>query len=230
MAMVDVSNIPQYTMINLRGLGKSTPKIIWTYLNQITGDGLTKYCSCKYEPLNENETREFDRLYSIFESSFNEPISDRGGRLSSWCSTTKELDACSKLGLKALKEYVAENILEIPNVGYFNLSRRGVRRQKILKLTDSEMIQLIAAIQKPQQRLALIRGLIHDWEELPLHQLSMLINDNQWIEAFEVYFQDETNSRDLSKFIAVFKAANAYEELEQKFGRDRLQKLQNPKV
>jgi len=225
-AMVDVSNIPQYTLIHLKGLRKSIPRIVWTYLNQLN-EARTKYCSCKYEPLNENETREFDRLYSIFTSSFNALSSDdAGGTFHSCCSTPKALAARSKLGLKALKNYVRENIIEIPAVGIFNLRKGCVPRQKIVALTDSEMLQLVAKVQKTQQRLALIDGLIHDWEEHPVHQLSMLINDNQWIEVFEIYFREQRNLRDLTNFIAAFKAASAYETLEQKFGKDRLQKLQ----
>lgn len=185
--MVDVSNIPQYSQINLRGLGKSTPKIVWTYLNQLSEE-TTKYCSCKYEPLNENETVEFDRLYSIFENSFEQRDYHAEGTLHSCCTTSQVLAARSKLGLKALKEYVAENVLEIPNVGCFNLSWGGVPRRKVLELADSQMHQLMSAIQKTQQRLALIRSLIHDWQDLPLHQLSILINDKLWLEAFEVYF------------------------------------------
>jgi len=227
-AVVDVSNIPQYAMINLKGLRKSTPKIVWTYLNQLN-EARTKYCSCKYEPLNENETHEFDKLYLIFASSFNEQSSEmEGGTFHCYCSTREVLGARSKLGLKVLKEYVCENILEIPGVGTFNLSKGCVPRRKILALADPEMIRLIGAIQKPQHRLALIGGLIHDWEEQPVRQLSMLLNDNQWLEAFETYFQEQKTSRDLSNFIAAFKAENAYEKLEEKFGRDRLEKLGGP--
>jgi hypothetical protein len=227
-ALVSVSNIPQYVLIKLKGLRKSTPRIMWTYLNQLD-EAITKYCSCKYEPLNENEMREFDRLYKIFVGSFDDMSSDKGTAFGICCSTPSALGACSKLGLNSLKNYVSENILQIPGVGTFNLRMRCAPRRKILALADSDMARLIAVIQKPQQRLALIDGLIHDWEEQPVRLLSTLLNENQWVEAFEVYFQEQKNGRDLSSFIAAFKAANAYEELEKKFGKDRLQRLQSQK-
>jgi hypothetical protein len=174
--IVDVSNIPDYAVLDFRT--KSTPKIIITKQDPIQ----TTYRSYDFKPMTDRETRELHQLLDIFGSvqSNNEYLGDEISNRISF-SSHSPIYFNAEL-LYALRKYKEQFLVLDPKYGWFEFSpTHNNLHEKIAELTP---VQIQEMCRENKQFERYVRIIVEKWVGMDRDKYMAFSELPGWKEAF----------------------------------------------
>jgi hypothetical protein len=231
-SVLDTSNICDYACINPQGTGNFRPRVVWT----TQSPRVTDYFSYVHKTLNDQERIEFDELVKTIKQA-NQIDDDLHNWLNnklpsnSWLNNellsnshsdrfNADIGAFhSRNTLKGLREYVAENILEVPRLGYIDMkmSYRGFER---LNSFSPEEIDCLC---KHEGARRFLESLVDNWVILDPKIYLAFSRIEGWKEEFEKKFS--CRCQNLDGFLGRLEEQGLLEGFIQEFGQGRLDAL-----
>lgn len=219
-SVIDSSNISDYFFINPKMKENFCPRIIRTSSILL---GPCCYSSFEHTPLSDDDTDKFDRLLKIFylangDASIPEFFNHNTDKFND-----SQGPFYNKTSLNALEEYVNNNIIELPIIGFVDIGNYHEFSIKINNLSLEE----VKSILKNRKALSFFNKHLSSIIRFPFSIKSDLYIGfselPEWNDEFEKYFSLSLSN--LPEFLEYLKDEENYDKFVETFGEDRLNAL-----
>ncbi|HEV8051767.1 MAG TPA: hypothetical protein VGP47_04670 [Parachlamydiaceae bacterium] len=227
-AVVDTSNICDYSMINLNYNENSQPRVIWTNLESTTGEetyARTKFFSYKHTSLDQNECNKLEILIQKicwtlnikeFSRWFNKKIMDS----SISDIFFRDVGAFyTPNTLKYLEQFVEDNILQVNNLSFYMPDPQKLK--SLNYLTEKELFKIASS----DEIKRFVPFLIKYWHVFTSKVNLAFCNIEEWKNEFERCFQGPQD--DLEFFLNRLRNEGILDNFITSFGETRLSEIKD---